>query len=82
VADLTDEAGCASYWVRDAAEAAIIDLQGAEVMNLNGTAQAAGIGITATGVGESVTVCTDTDADAGGTDGYVTYGATSGWASQ
>ncbi|MCK5020795.1 MAG: hypothetical protein KAS32_27485, partial [Candidatus Peribacteraceae bacterium] len=73
---------CASYRVRDAAEAAILDLDVGEKMNLAGTAQAAGVGITATGAGEYCTVCATTDADGSGTDGYLVYGETSGWASQ
>ena len=70
------------YRLRDAAEAAIIDIAIAEKINLNGTALVAGTGITATGAGESVCMVATTDTDGSGTDGWETWGATSEWASQ
>jgi hypothetical protein len=70
------------YKVRDAAEAAVIDVDDAEKINLNGTAQAAGVAITATGAGESICLVSTTDTDGSGTDGWETWGATSGWASE
>lgn len=69
----------ACYRVRDAAEAAIIDVDAAEKINLSGTATSAGEGITATGAGESVCVVASTDVDGTGTDGYYAWGPTSGW---
>lgn len=73
---------CTSYRIRDAAEAAIIDLDASEYMNLAGTALVQGVGVTATGAGEYLTVCATTDADGSGGDGYFVYGETSGWASE
>lgn len=72
---------CASYRIRDAAEAAVLDLDDAEKFNIGGAALAAGVGITATGIGDFVTVCATTDADGSGTDGYDVYG-NNGWASE
>ena len=73
---------CASYRIRDAAEAAVIDPQAGEKINLAGVPLAAGVAITATGAGEYLTVCATTDTDGSGTDGYDVYGPTSGWASE
>lgn len=70
------------YRVRDAAEAAVIDVQAAEKINLAGTALAAGTAITATGAGESVCMVATTDTDGSGTDGWEAWGPTSGWASE
>lgn len=70
------------YRVRDAAEAAVIDVDAAEKINLAGTALAAGTAITATGAGESVCMVATTDTDGSGTDGWEAWGATSGWASE
>ncbi len=63
-----------SYRVRDAAEEAVIDIQAAEKINLDGTAQAAGVGIKATGVGKFVTLVSTTDTDGSGTDGWEVWG--------
>ena len=73
---------CSTFRIRDAAEAAILDLDGSEKFNLRGTAQAAGVGITATGAGEHLAVCATTDTDGSGTDGYDVWGPTAEWASQ
>lgn len=70
------------FKIRDAAEAAIVDVQAAEVLNLRGVPLSAGTGITATGAGEYVCLVSTTDADGSGTDGWETMGITSGWASQ
>jgi hypothetical protein len=71
----------ATYWIRDAGEAAIIDPQAGEKINLDGTALAAGTAITATGVGKSITIIAVTDTDGSGTDGYICIG-NNGWASE
>ena len=70
------------YRIRDAAEAAVIDIDDAEKINLRGTALAAGVAITATGAGESVCMVATTDTDGSGTDGWEAWGPTSAWASQ
>jgi hypothetical protein len=72
----------ACYRLRDAAEAAVIDIQAAEKINFEGTALAAGTAITATGAGEAVCMVSTTDTDGSGTDGWEAWGATSGWASE
>ncbi len=69
----------ACYFVRDAAEAVIIDVAAGEKVNLDGTATSASEGITATGAGEKVCVVATTDSDASGTDGWIAWGNTSGW---
>jgi hypothetical protein len=74
--------GCVAFRIRDGAEEATIDVQDAEKINLNGTAQAAGVGIQATGAGQTVVMCPTTDTDGSGTDGWESWGATSGWASE
>ena len=68
------------YRVRDAGEAAVIEVDNADKININGTAGAAGAAITATGAGESVCLVATTDTDGSGTNGWETWGATSGWA--
>lgn len=65
---------CVGYRVRDASEAAVIDVQAGEKVNLDGTALAAGTAITATGAGSYVMLCATTDTDGGGTDGWETWG--------
>jgi hypothetical protein len=75
--DAAADAGYGSvstYWIRDAAEAAVIDLDGAEKINLDGVAGGAGVAITATGVGSSITLIAVTDTDGSGTDGYIALG--------
>jgi hypothetical protein len=74
--------GCVFFFVRDAAEAAVIDVQAGEKINLDGTALSVGTAITSTGAGEYVTMCPTTDTDGLGTDGFIALGATSGWASE
>ena len=70
------------YRLRDAAEAAIIDIAVGEKINLRGTATSAGEGITATGAGETVCMVATTDTDASGTDGWEAWGPTSEWAEE
>ena len=70
-----------SYRVRDAAEAAVIDVQAAERINLDGTALVAGTAITATGAGSFVTLVSTTDTDGSGTDGWEVWG-NNGFASE
>jgi hypothetical protein len=72
----------ACYRIRDAAEAAVIDVQAGEKINLAGTALAAGTAITAAGAGESVCMVATTDTDGSGTDGWEAWGPTSEWASE
>lgn len=82
--DAAADAGYGSvvtYWIRDAAEAAVIDPQAGEKINLAGTALAAGVAITATGAGKTITLVADTDTDGSGTDGYICMPNT-GWASE
>jgi len=74
--------GCVAFDIRDDSEAAVIDVQAGEKIRLNGTAGSAGVAITATGAGEQVVMCPTTDSDGSGTDGYIAWGPSSGWASQ
>lgn len=80
--DAAADAGYGSqvcYKIRDAAEEGTIDIDAAEKINLNGTAGSAGASISATGAGESICLVATTDTDGSGTDGWESWGATSGW---
>lgn len=74
--------GATACFMNDAAQAVVVDIQAGEKVNLDGTALAAGTGITTSAAGEKVCMVATTDTDTAGTDGYIAWGNTSGWASQ
>ena len=61
----------ATYWVRDAAEALVLDPQAGEKIRIDGTALAAGTAVTGTGADSIITIVAVTDTDGSGTDGYL-----------
>ena len=68
-----------TYYTRDA-EAVSIDCDGAEVINLNGTAGGNGKMITNTSTaGDFITLIATTDADGAGKDGWITLGRSGAW---
>ena len=69
-----------TFYVRDAAETAILEIDDADKINLNGTALAAGNVIdSAGGAGDFITLIAVTDADGSGTDGWRTLGRSGVW---
>lgn len=75
-----DGSACVAFRVRDA-EAAVIDDQAGEKINLDGTALAAGTAITSSTAGSTITLCATTDSDGSGTDGWESWG-NNGFASE
>lgn len=66
---------CVGFFVRDAAETLVIDVDDADKINLHGTAQAAGASIDSPGnAGDFIFMISTTDADGSGTDGWITLG--------
>jgi len=66
--------------VRDASEILIIDVAGANKINLDGTALDAGDTIDSSGAaGDFIVLVSTTDADGSGTDGWENYGTRGAW---
>ena len=63
------------FYIRDAAETVIIEIDNSDIINLHGTPLDAGDTIDSPGnAGDFICLIATTDADGGGTDGWITLG--------